>query len=406
MVLADRWSRKLHLPLLQFAFLHRYGCFEATSLFHALLRHSSATASNLSLTFVDISKPFDSVSLLPRISTFYCMPWPKFDGSKSEEEGFREERLVDFLVPHGGLPTTSEQTAPGDNQTAKSSVAQLGESVRHPPLFNLNSLRLPCAIYPITLDVRDFLTECLKDVCGRPARSLFCIKPHSTFMRVAVANVSAPFSAAGDLSMETSSTALEFNESSESLIPQAGWQTSSKTPRKKHPYTTCGKNFTSLSHASTQDISTSFMCEIRSRVFRQHASLGQHKRYGHASEGRERTTPQSAKGGNLIRDRSVSKRHMIRHSAEESCLRPTCSQMFPNRGALHKHKLLEHDKVPVDKVAKHECAVCKRWFEDIYRLKRHSVVHTKQRRFVCVLCAKAYSHPEALGWHHRTNHRH
>ncbi|KER30770.1 hypothetical protein T265_02814 [Opisthorchis viverrini] len=36
--------------------------FEATLLLHALLRHSSVTASNLSLAFDDISKAFDSVS--------------------------------------------------------------------------------------------------------------------------------------------------------------------------------------------------------------------------------------------------------------------------------------------------------------------------------------------------------
>ncbi|KER34044.1 hypothetical protein T265_00227 [Opisthorchis viverrini] len=61
-VLADRSSRRLQLFSLQFAFMHRDGCLEATSLLHALLRHSSATASNLSLAFVDKSKVFDSVS--------------------------------------------------------------------------------------------------------------------------------------------------------------------------------------------------------------------------------------------------------------------------------------------------------------------------------------------------------
>ncbi|KAG5446929.1 Zinc finger X-chromosomal protein [Clonorchis sinensis] len=230
---------------------------------------------------------------------------------------------------------------------------------------------------------------------------------------VPIHDVSAPLSAAGGLSMDTNSVVLEFNEPSESLMPQAGWvqrearkQTRSKTPRKKHPCTTCGKQFTSLSHASTHDISASFMCEICGRMFRQHASLGRHKRYDHASQSRERTNPQSAEDGKAFRDRSVSKRRMIRHSAETSYFCLTCSQMFPNRGALHKHKLLQHDKVPVDKVAKHECAVCKRWFEDTYKLKRHSVVHTKQRPFVCVLCAKAYSHPSALRRHHRTKHRH
>ncbi|GAA47270.1 retrovirus-related Pol polyprotein from type-1 retrotransposable element R2 [Clonorchis sinensis] len=60
-VLADRWSRRLQLPSLQFAFLHRDGCLEATSLLHALLRHSSATASNLSLAFVDPERVFPRI---------------------------------------------------------------------------------------------------------------------------------------------------------------------------------------------------------------------------------------------------------------------------------------------------------------------------------------------------------
>lgn len=61
-VLANRWNNILQLPSLQFAFLRRDGCLEATSLLHALLRHSSATGSNLSMAFVDISKAFDSIS--------------------------------------------------------------------------------------------------------------------------------------------------------------------------------------------------------------------------------------------------------------------------------------------------------------------------------------------------------
>ncbi|KER30992.1 hypothetical protein T265_02670 [Opisthorchis viverrini] len=61
-VLADRSSRRLQLPSLNFAFLHRDGCLEATSLLHAIPRHPSATASNFSLEFVDISKAFDSVT--------------------------------------------------------------------------------------------------------------------------------------------------------------------------------------------------------------------------------------------------------------------------------------------------------------------------------------------------------
>ena len=61
-ILANRWNTRLKLPALQFAFLKRDGCLEATSTLHAILRHSSSTASNLAMAFVDVSKAFDSVS--------------------------------------------------------------------------------------------------------------------------------------------------------------------------------------------------------------------------------------------------------------------------------------------------------------------------------------------------------
>lgn len=77
-VLADRWNTRLRLPALQFAFLHRDGCLEATSLLHSLLRHASTTASNLSAAFIDISKAFDSVShdTIVRSATAFGAPPP------------------------------------------------------------------------------------------------------------------------------------------------------------------------------------------------------------------------------------------------------------------------------------------------------------------------------------------
>ena len=61
-MLASRWNGFLTLPSLQFAFLQRDGCLEATSLLHALLRHSNSTSSGLALAFIDVSKAFDSIS--------------------------------------------------------------------------------------------------------------------------------------------------------------------------------------------------------------------------------------------------------------------------------------------------------------------------------------------------------
>ncbi|GAA57319.1 zinc finger protein 599, partial [Clonorchis sinensis] len=132
---------------------------------------------------------------------------------------------------------------------------------------------------------------------------------------------------------------------------------------------------------------------IEQRIFRHLTNLNRHKTDLHASQLGERKKPQCVKCGKAFRDAYDLNRHMRCHSIENSCVCPTCSQVFPNRGDLHKHKLLEHDKVPMHKVAKHECAVCKRWFEYTHVLERHSVVHTKQRPFVCVLCGKAYSQP-------------
>ncbi|TGZ33868.1 hypothetical protein CRM22_011417 [Opisthorchis felineus] len=179
-----------------------------------------------------------------------------------------------------------------------------------------------------------------------------------------------PLSTPGGLSMEANSTALEFKESD-------------------------------VSH----DISASIMCEICGRIFRHLPSLHRHKRDDHAPQSRIRTKVLCDECGKAFRDPCDLKRHMHCHSAEKNCLCSACSEVFPNRGALHKHKLLQHDKVPMEKVTKHECAVCKRWFEDTRNLKRHSVVHTKQRPFMCVLCAKAYSQLEALQRHQRKNHQ-
>ncbi|GAA57854.1 zinc finger protein 551, partial [Clonorchis sinensis] len=149
----------------------------------------------------------------------------------------------------------------------------------------------------------------------------------------------------------------------------------------------CGRNYLYPSnlkrHISAHEVSVSFMCEICGSIFRHRTNLNRHQKESHASQLGERTKPQCVECGKAFRDAYVLNRHMGSHSVENSCMCPTCSQVFPNRGALHKHKLLQHDKVPMDKVAKHECAVCNQWFEYTHVLKRHSAVHTKQRPFVC-----------------------
>ena len=61
-ILANRRNMKLALPMLRFTFLTRDGYLVETSTVHAILCHSTTTASNLAAAFVDVSKASDSAS--------------------------------------------------------------------------------------------------------------------------------------------------------------------------------------------------------------------------------------------------------------------------------------------------------------------------------------------------------
>ncbi len=58
----SRWMREqFEFSLLQYAFLQRDGCLEASALLYAILRHSYEEMKPLAAAFLDISKVFDSV---------------------------------------------------------------------------------------------------------------------------------------------------------------------------------------------------------------------------------------------------------------------------------------------------------------------------------------------------------
>ena len=61
-ILAERWSSRLKLMNLQFGFLQRDGCLEATTVPNAILRYSSRTHADLPCVMLDVSKAFNSVS--------------------------------------------------------------------------------------------------------------------------------------------------------------------------------------------------------------------------------------------------------------------------------------------------------------------------------------------------------
>ena len=52
-----------------------------------------------------------------------------------------------------------------------------------------------------------------------------------------------------------------------------------------------------------------------------------------------------------------------------------------------------------------QCGVCFKSFRDNYKLKRHSVVHTKEKRFACLLCAGRFTQLESLRGHMKNQHQ-
>lgn len=52
-----------------------------------------------------------------------------------------------------------------------------------------------------------------------------------------------------------------------------------------------------------------------------------------------------------------------------------------------------------------QCGVCFKSFRDNYKLKRHTVVHTKEKPFACLLCAGRFTQLESLRGHMKNQHQ-
>ena len=52
-----------------------------------------------------------------------------------------------------------------------------------------------------------------------------------------------------------------------------------------------------------------------------------------------------------------------------------------------------------------QCEICFKSFRDKYKLKRHSVVHTKENPYACELCSTRFTRPESLKRHLKNMHQ-
>ena len=52
----------------------------------------------------------------------------------------------------------------------------------------------------------------------------------------------------------------------------------------------------------------------------------------------------------------------------------------------------------------HQCEICFKSFRDRAKLKRHAVVHTKEKPFACDICLLRYTTPGNLSAHVKLKH--
>ncbi|XP_067678899.1 histone-lysine N-methyltransferase PRDM9-like [Haliotis asinina] len=99
--------------------------------------------------------------------------------------------------------------------------------------------------------------------------------------------------------------------------------------------------------------------------------------------------------------------HMALHEAKEgvSLVCMICSAKCENKEDLIKHTLTHNRyKSLVDTPKKHACSVCNRMFGTNKDVKRHMVVHTKEKCFLCELCPQTFGRKDHLHRHYKTNH--
>ena len=104
-IIAKRWVEHFPHNRLQFGFLKRDGCFEATALLHAVLRHVHTDHKNLALASIDISKAFDCVSheSLLRSAISFGAPPPLVEYLKSSYQSATIRLSGQVIHPERGV---------------------------------------------------------------------------------------------------------------------------------------------------------------------------------------------------------------------------------------------------------------------------------------------------------------
>ncbi len=75
---------------------------------------------------------------------------------------------------------------------------------------------------------------------------------------------------------------------------------------------------------------------------------------------------------------------------------PGCEKAYSTRYNLKRHVETIHQKMK-----KHQCSECMRWFASKQNLVEHIYTHTGDRPFECTICGKAFRQASLLSLHRR-----
>ncbi|GBN27286.1 Zinc finger protein 595 [Araneus ventricosus] len=97
---------------------------------------------------------------------------------------------------------------------------------------------------------------------------------------------------------------------------------------------------------------------------------------------------------NLTNNSAVNvKRHSVVHTGVKQFICNACQKLFKHKSHLKRHLFIH------EKIKPYRCSICGKFFTQKTDLQRHGLVHTGEKPFICELCSKGFKRKQDLNSH-------